>query len=98
MNNGKFAQEEIEHLDFDIFCSCKDREVIRPEKLWGLIPPRLGQYSSCGQVARYSAVSRCCGDQVLLCRSHRISDGKWVCLRCRHTAKSVDAALVVYAL
>lgn len=95
---NKLAQE-IEHLDFDLFCNCKEREVIRPKKLGGLIPARLGGYVTCGQVARYSAVSRCCGDQVMLCRSHRIGDrGGWVCLRCRHVADSIDAALVIYTL
>ncbi len=87
----------ISHLDFDLVCSCRTREIISPAKFFGLIPPRLSDYSKCGHVARYSAVSRCCGDQVLLCRSHRLSTGQWNCLKCRHSAPSVDAALVVYA-
>lgn len=95
--NSKLA-EEINHLDFDIFCGCKEREVIKPPRLFGLIPPVLGKYITCGRVARYSSVSRCCGEQTMLCRAHRLSDSGWVCLRCRHTSSSIDSALVIYAL
>lgn len=88
----------ISHLDFDLACTCKDREILSPPRFFGLILPKLGGYFECGRVARYSAVSRCCGDQVLLCRSHRLSDNGWTCLRCRHAYASIDAALVIYAL
>lgn len=96
--HGESALSGINHLDFQLTCGCKEREMIREERFFGLIRPKFGNYQTCGQVARYSAVSRCCGDQVMLCRGHRIGDGGWVCLRCRHTANSIDAALVIYAL
>jgi len=96
--HGESALSGINHLDFHLTCGCKEREILRPGRLFGLIPPKLGSYQVCGQVARYSSVSRCCGDQTMLCRSHRIGEGEWVCLRCRHVAKSIDAALVIYAM
>ena len=88
----------IDHLDFSLFCGCKEREILSPPRFFGLIPARLGNYLVCGRVARYSAVSRCCGEQILICRAHRINGCGWTCLKCRHTAPSIDAALVIYAL
>ena len=94
----ELALPEIGHLDFELSCTCKKREILSPAKFFGLIPAKLGKYVKCGRVARYSAVSRCCGDQVLLCRPHRISEGGWTCLRCRHSSSSIDAALLISAM
>lgn len=98
MSESALTDTEIGYLDFELVCGCREREVLSGKRFFGIIAPKMGKFKKCGQVARYSAVSRCCGEQVLLCRGHRIGKRGWICLRCRSTSESIDGALVIYAL
>ena len=96
-SKSRGVAHDINHLDFSLVCNCNEHREVRGAKLFGLVPAKHALVP-CGQVASYFGVSRCCGENVYLCREHREDDWCWMCPQCQRISLSLASGLTIYPL
>jgi len=88
---------DIKHLDFDLFCNCRENRKVRGAMLFGIIPAKY-ELHPCDRLAGYFGISRCCGHNVYLCHEHKENNWCWLCPNCLQFSLSIECGLTIYPL